>query len=84
MEKGQTISERFGQVVRAARERQGVSQEKLAELAEIDRTYVSMIERGKRQPTLEVASRIAVALSMRLSEVIRRAEKIQARNNDRP
>jgi transcriptional regulator with XRE-family HTH domain len=77
LEKGRTISERFGQVVRAARERQGVSQEKLAELAEIDRTYVSMIERGKRQPTLEVASRIAIALSMRLSEVIRRAERIQ-------
>ena len=44
-------------------------------MAEIDRTYVSMIERGKRQPTLEVAGRIANALSMRLSEVIRRAER---------
>ena len=76
MEREQTISERFGKVVKAVRERQGVSQEKLAELAEIDRTYVSMIERGIRQPTLEVASRIAGALSMRLSEIIRRAERI--------
>jgi transcriptional regulator with XRE-family HTH domain len=72
--KEQTISERFGQAVKAVREQQGVSQEKLAERAEIDRTYVSMIERGKRQPTLEVASRIAKALSTKLSEIIRQAE----------
>lgn len=72
---GQNISERFGQVVRLVRERQDISQEKLAELAEIDRTYVSMIERGKRHPTLIVANRIAQALSMRLSELIRRTEK---------
>jgi transcriptional regulator with XRE-family HTH domain len=75
MVKEQSISGRFGQVVKAVRERQGISQEKLAELAEIDRTYVSMIERGKRHPTLEVASRIAVALSMKLSEIIRKAER---------
>jgi len=75
MVKEQTISERFGQVIKAVRERQGISQEKLAELAEIDRTYVSMIERGKRHPTLEVADRIATALEMRLSTIIRRAEK---------
>ena len=70
----QPISKRVGQVIKAVRELQGVSQEKLAEMAEIDRTYVSMIERGKRQPTLEVAYRIANALSTKLSEIIRRAE----------
>jgi transcriptional regulator with XRE-family HTH domain len=75
LKKEQTISGKFGQVIRLVREQQGISQEKLAELAEIDRTYVSMIERGKRHPTLEVADRIANALSMRLSEVIRRAER---------
>jgi transcriptional regulator with XRE-family HTH domain len=78
MVKEQTISEKFGQVIKAVRERQGMTQEKLAELAEIDRTYVSMIERGKRHPTLEVASRMASALSMKLSEVIRRAERYTA------
>ena len=79
MVKEQTISERFGQVVKSVRERQGMSQEKLAELAEIDRTYVSMIERGKKHPTLKVASRIADALNMRLSEIIRRAERIKVK-----
>ena len=71
----QNISEKFGQVMRLAREDQGTSQEKLAELAEIDRTYVSMIERGKRHPTLEVANRIAQALNVRLSEMIKWAEE---------
>lgn len=70
----QTISERFGEVVRRAREGQSTSQEKLAESAEIDRTYVSMIERGKRNPTLEIANRLAEALEVKLSELIRRAE----------
>ena len=70
----QTVSERFGEVVRRVRESKSTSQEKLAEWAEIDRTYVSMIERGKRNPTLEVADRLAEALGVRLSELIRRAE----------
>lgn len=70
----QTISERFGEVVRHTREGQSTSQEKLAEWAEIDRTYVSMIERGKRNPTLEIANRLAEALEVKLSELIRRAE----------
>jgi len=38
--------------MRYVRAKQGISQEKLAELAEIDRTYVSLIERGERHPTL--------------------------------
>jgi len=71
----QNISVRFGRAVRLVREKDGVSQEKLAELAQVDRTYVSMIERGKRHPTLEVAERISHALGIRLSEMIRRAEK---------
>ncbi len=69
------VSGKFGQVVRYAREQQGLSQEQLAELADIDRTYVSMIERNKRKPTLEVAERVAVALNIKLSELIKRAEK---------
>lgn len=69
------VADRFGVEVRSRREGQGLSQEHLAELADVDRTYVSMIERGKRNPTLEVAERIAAALGMKLSELIKRAEK---------
>lgn len=54
--------ERFGQRVRSCREELGLSQEGLAELAEFDRTYISMIERGKRNPSLLNIRRFARSL----------------------
>jgi transcriptional regulator with XRE-family HTH domain len=42
----------FGDVLRAARAKAGLSQEALGLACEIDRTYVSLLERGERQPTL--------------------------------
>jgi transcriptional regulator with XRE-family HTH domain len=69
------LSAKFGKILKAAREQKGLSQEALAELAEVDRTYVSMVERGKRQPTLGVAKRLADALKEPLGDMIRRAER---------
>ena len=48
--------------VRAARDRLGLSQEALADEAEIDRTYISGIERGKRNPSVDLLARLAEAL----------------------
>lgn len=48
--------------LRLAREQAGISQEDLAAAAEIDRTYVSGIERAKRNPTITVVARFANAL----------------------
>jgi len=70
-----SFSARFGEVVREVRTRRGLSQEKLAELANLDRTFVSMIERGKRRPTLETAKRLAGALNIPLSAMIASAER---------
>ena len=70
-----TFSARFGEVVRKVRSERGLSQEKLAELADLDRTFVSMIERGKRHPTLETANSLAEALQVRLSVLIASAER---------
>lgn len=42
----------FGEVLRVARAEAGLSQEALGLACEIDRTYVSLLERGERQPTL--------------------------------
>ena len=61
--------------MREVRTRRGLSQEKLAELADLDRTFVSMIERGKRRPTLETAKRLAGALNIPLSAMIASAER---------
>jgi transcriptional regulator with XRE-family HTH domain len=70
-----SFSARFGEVVREVRNRRGLSQEKLAELADLDRTFVSMIERGKRHPTLETAKSLAKALGVPLSTMIASAER---------
>ena len=62
----------FGKVLRAVRREVGLTQEQLAHAAEIDRTFVSLIERGERQPTIRVIFRLAEALRVtpsRLSEL---------------
>lgn len=64
----------FGKAVRSERERVRLSQEEFAERAEVHRTYVSSIEHGKVSVSIEVANRIALALGLRLNELIRRAE----------
>ena len=51
-----------GKNVRAARLAVGYSQEDLADHAEIDRTYVSGVERGLRNPSIRVLARLAKAL----------------------
>ncbi len=54
----------FGRVLRLAREDRGYSQEELAALAEIHDTYPSLLELGKRQPTLSILLALAAALNM--------------------
>lgn len=51
---------------------QGLTQEKLAVDAEIDLTYAGGIERGRRNPSLEVLGRIAAALDADITELFRR------------
>jgi transcriptional regulator with XRE-family HTH domain len=64
----------FGDTVRRLRQKQGLSQERLAALAGIDRAYMGGIERGLRNPTLTTIARVARGLGMRPSEVVRVAE----------
>lgn len=69
------IAQRFGQVVRAEREKQGISQEKLGNLADLDRTYMSGLERGIRNPTLGTMEKIADALGTTVSKLVAKAER---------
>lgn len=64
------INERFGQRIKEIRKAKGLSQEKLANLAEIDRTYLPEVERGERNISLVVAEKIANALGERLSQML--------------
>ena len=75
-DKGAGFARAFGAAVRERREANGISQEGLGFEAEIDRTYISGVERGVRNPTLRMVLRIATALDVRPSILMRRAEEI--------
>lgn len=68
------LEKSFRLTLRELREQSGKSQECLAGDSELDRTYISMLERGKRQPTLSTLIKISNALDIPLSEMIKKAE----------
>lgn len=67
----------FGRRVRKIREDKCISQEKLAALAGLDRTYISKIERGERNVTLEVVERLSSALGIRPCELFEEDDRIR-------
>lgn len=67
-----TIPEAFGEVLRECRAKAGCSQEALALKAELDRTYISLLERGLRQPTLETLFKLADVLEIAPATMVSR------------
>lgn len=63
----------LGQTIRKARIDRAMSQEELAHRSEIDRAYMSSIERGQQNPGLMSIARVAVALDMTLAELMQQA-----------
>jgi transcriptional regulator with XRE-family HTH domain len=61
---------RFGKRLREIREKAGISQEKLAELAGLHRTYVSSVERGKRNISIQNVERLAAALGTTMAQLM--------------
>jgi transcriptional regulator with XRE-family HTH domain len=59
----------FGQNVRLAREKKSWSQERLSEESGLHRTYISGIERGVRNPTIEIVQQIAIALDINIPDL---------------
>lgn len=70
------LSRHFGAAIRRHRELMRISQEELADRAGLDRTYVSGIERGRRNPTLSVLQRLADALGADLDVLFATARAI--------
>lgn len=64
----------FGKVLRELRGKNNLSQEKLAEYCDLDRTYISLLERGLRQPTITTIFKIAEALKISPTEIIKQVE----------
>jgi transcriptional regulator with XRE-family HTH domain len=63
-----------GKVIQRYREKKGLSQEVLSGFADIGRTHLSAIERGIRKPTLDTFFKIAEALNMAPSELMKLIE----------
>jgi len=69
------LSDRFPVVVRQLRQARGWSQERLAEKANLNRSYVGEIERGIACPSLITADKLARALEVDLSALVARCER---------
>jgi transcriptional regulator with XRE-family HTH domain len=71
------MADAFGLVLRKHREARKVSQEALAEKANLHPTYIGMLERRLRNPSVNVAQALAIALNVPLSNLIAEAEAVQ-------
>lgn len=64
------IRERLGRNIRLLREARGWSQEDYADRAGIHRTYVSGIERGRRNPTIDIVERLAAPFAVPVGNLL--------------
>ena len=69
-----SLQKNLGLAVYELRKEKGLSQEKLALNADIDRRYMSDIENGKRNVSLDILERLAACLEIKVSELIEKAE----------
>lgn len=68
------IQKAFGQAIRKFRTNKGISQEKFANMCNLHRTYISDIERGQRNVSLENIDKMAIALSINISDIFKEVE----------
>jgi transcriptional regulator with XRE-family HTH domain len=71
-----TLQQRFGDMIRRRRKAAGLGQEALADTAGLHRTHVSLLERGKRMPSLEVIRKLAAALKTSMASLMEELEKV--------
>lgn len=74
----------LGPAVRQHRELLRLTQEELAYRAGLDRTYVSGIERGKRNPTVKILQQVAEGLGVDLDVIFSTARAIGVKSQERP
>ena len=73
------MSDAFALILRKHRELKGFSQELLAEKAGLHPTYIGMLERSLRNPSLNVIKAVANGLGVPLSKLVAEAEALQSR-----
>lgn len=70
-----SLAKLFGEVLKELRNEVGISQENLAYESELDRSFISMLERGIRLPTIATLFQISKALKKTPSEIIKIIEE---------
>ncbi|MBO7433086.1 MAG: helix-turn-helix transcriptional regulator [Salinivirgaceae bacterium] len=73
-----TLQEKLGKAIVLLRKQRGLAQEKFANESEIDRRYMSDIENGKRNISIDVIERLAKCLGISVSELFSIAENIDS------
>ncbi len=69
-----TIEEAFGQTIRELRKAKKLSQEKLSDLSNLDRTFISHLECGNKQPSLITIFQLAKSFDIPAAEIISMVE----------
>ena len=64
------ILKKFGEKMQKVRKEKGVTQEELAGRLSMHRTYIGLIERGERNPTIRTLYKIAKALKVKASDLL--------------
>ena len=77
-----SLQKNLGITLKALRAEKGVSQEKLALNTGIDRRYMSDIENGRRNVSLEIIEKLAAFFGMKVSEFIQRIEQTNFLNRN--
>jgi transcriptional regulator with XRE-family HTH domain len=73
------LQRQFGKLIKRRREAAGLTQEVLADAAGVHRTYISLLERGMRAPTIEVVRLLAKALRTTMTSIIAELEGVDRR-----
>ena len=68
----------FGEIIRRHRELRAWSQEMLAEKANLNRSYVGEVERGKVIPSILTLEKLARALDISMSDLLQQCEQLQS------
>lgn len=71
-----TLQQQFGKLIRRRRLAIGLGQEALADKAGLHRTHVSLLERGKRMPSLQVVKKLAAGLGTTMASLMEELEAV--------
>jgi transcriptional regulator with XRE-family HTH domain len=70
------LKEAFGKVIKELREKEKLSQQELADYSEVDRTYISDLERGLYYPSLNTVYKLAEILKVKPHELIQKVDRL--------